>query len=657
MIIGTAGHIDHGKTTLVRALTGVDTDRLKEEKARGISIELGYAYLPSREGRVLGFIDVPGHERFVHTMVAGACGIDVALLVVAADDGVMPQTREHLAILELLGITEGVVALTKIDRVSAARREEVRAELATLLGATPFRGAPAFFVDATAPDDPGARSLRVHLEELASKLAPRRAQQLFRMPIDRVFSLPGHGTIVAGTVFSGVIREGDTFELMPARKRARVRTLHAQNRPAQSAEVGERCAVNLAGIDKRAVARGDWLAAPALLEPTTRLDVRLRLLPAPGIHLAPWAPLHVHLGTSRCIAHPVFLETTGLSSGEDARVQLVFSSPVCARTGDPFIVRNAQATHTVGGGTVLDCSPPARRRRTAQRLRNLAALEEFIATSNLAPLLRESPHGIATAELVRLTGLPGERLELPQDALRVDTPAKVFVILPEYWHALTVRAIEALGDFHRQFPEELGPDVGRLRRMAAPELAPALWEALIERLRQEQRLRRTGAWLHLPDHAARLSESDLALTEKLRPLIVAGRFDPPWVRELAATVHEPEERVRAVLRKQLTFGVVYQVVHDLFYDAECVAELAAIARLHLEQDGTLSAARYRDALGLGRKRTVQILEFFDRVGFTRRIRDSHVLRRDTGWGGTWKAHAPGGAAGLQTQEGAADASW
>jgi len=258
---------------------------------------------------------------------------------------------------------------------------------------------------------------------------------------------------------------------------------------------------------------------------------------------------------------------------------------------------------------------------------------------------------------VRLTGLPLERLELPQDALRIDASRTAFAILPEYWNLLAERAIEALGNFHGQFPEELGPDVGRLRRMAAPELAPPLWEALIERLGQEQRLKRTGAWLHLPDHAARLSEADLALMGKLQPLIAAGRFDPPWVRELAATVHEPEERVRAVLRKQLTFGVVYQVVHDLFYDAACVAELAAIARLQLEHDGTLNAARYRDALGLGRKRTVQILEFFDRVGYTRRVRDSHVLRRDSGWGGARKAHAPGGAAGLQTQEGAADASW
>ena len=657
MIVGTAGHIDHGKTTLVRALTGVDTDRLKEEKARGFSIELGYAYVPSKHGEVLGFVDVPGHERLVHTMVAGSCAIDVALLVVAADDGVMPQTREHLAILELLGITRGAVALTKVDCVSAARREEVREQIATVLMGSPLQTAPVFDINATASEDSATYSLRGYLEDLATRLPPRRSDQLFRLAVDRVFSLAGYGTIVAGTVFSGVVREKDTVAVMPAGLHARVRSLHAHNRAAERAQAGERCAVNLAGVDREAVARGDWLAEPALLQPTSRLDVRLRLLTGAQCSLAPWSSLHVHLGTSHRVAHVVPLEGSSLSAGEAARVQLIFEQPICAQPGDRFIVRNPQATLTVGGGHVLDPRPPARRRRTAQRLRYLDALEQLVAEGDVAPLLAESPLGIALPELVRLTGLPRERLGLPRAALLLESPHESFVITTERWAALRQKVLQALGNFHARFPDEPGPDAGRLRRIAAPELTLPVWEVLIRTLVRENQLIRSRAWLRLPDHEVRLTAADLALIDKLRPLVAAGRFDPPWVRELAAGLHEAEERVREVLRKQVMLGEMFQVVPDLFYDVGCVAELAAIVQTLAQQDGGLHAAAYRDALGVGRKRAIQILEFFDRVGYTRRVRDSRVLRHDSGWDGAWKAYAPGGAAGLQTQKGAPAASW
>ncbi|TLY77000.1 MAG: selenocysteine-specific translation elongation factor, partial [Gammaproteobacteria bacterium] len=284
MIVGTAGHIDHGKTTLVRALTGVDTDRLKEEKARGISIELGYAYTPLDNGDALGFIDVPGHERFVHTMVAGACGIDFALLVIAADDGAMPQTREHLAVLELLGVARGAVALTKIDRVSAARLHEVQVEVTSLLAPTALGGAPMFMINATAAQDPGTDSLRRYLHAAATGrdiagTHAGNADGLLRLAVDRVFTLAGLGTVVTGTVFSGCVRTGDTVAVMPANKRSRVRSIHTQNRASEVGYAGQRCALNLVGIDKDEVARGDWVADQRALVPTTRVDVRLRLLP------------------------------------------------------------------------------------------------------------------------------------------------------------------------------------------------------------------------------------------------------------------------------------------------------------------------------------------------------------------------------------------
>ena len=634
MIIGTAGHIDHGKTTLVRALTGVDTDRLKEEKARGISIELGYAYTPLANGAVLGFIDVPGHERLVHTMVAGACGIDFALLVVAADDGVMPQTREHVAILELLGVSQGAVALTKIDRVDRQRLDEVNAQVKALLGFTALNAAPLFALDATAADHPGTTALRHHLHQMAGQARARADQGLFRLAVDRVFTLAGHGTVVTGTVFSGQVRTGDTVAVMPAGLSARVRSIHAQSRAADAGRAGERCALNLAGVEKSAISRGDWLADPRALAPSTRIDVRMRLLADSGAHLEPWSPLHVHLGTTHRLAHAVPLESAGPSAGEAGRVQLVFDTPICALPGDRFIVRDAQGRHTLGGGRVLDPCAPARRRRSVERLGSLAALERMLAGEGITPLLQQARFGVPISELVRLTGCPPDRLPLPTAALTIAAGSEHWVLLPARWQALRASALSALQHFHADVPDEPGPDVGRLRRIALPAMPAALWRALVDELARERLVVLSGAWLHLPEHAVTLSASDETLARKLQPLIAAGGFDPPWVRELAARVHEPEERVREVLRKQVTQGGVYQVVRDLFYDRERIAELAEIVGAATREHGGVNAARFRDTLGTGRKRAIQILEFFDRVGYTRRVRDAHVLRPDSAWRST-----------------------
>ena len=658
MIIGTAGHIDHGKTTLVRALTGVDTDRLDEEKTRGMTIELGYAYVPLADGSVLGFVDVPGHERLVRTMVAGACGIDFALLVVAADDGVMPQTLEHIAILELLGVSQGAVALTKIDRVDAARQGVVEAAIRHALAGTALAAAPIFAVSAAADADPGTLTLRRHLEQAAAHAARRRDDALFRLAVDRVFTLAGHGTVVTGTVFSGRIAIGDKVLVMPARVPVRARGIHAQQRPALVGRAGERCALNLAGIDKEGVARGDWLAAPGLLVPSERFDVRLHTLPATSaLRLAQGTPVHVHIGTAHHVAHVVPLESTAIAAGESTRAQLVFDAPMCALPGDRFIVRDAGAARTIGGGVVLDAEAPRRKRRAAARIRRLDALEQIIADGDVTALLLEAPFGIAMSELVRTTGLAPERIRLPADVRVVDSSDERFVLLERHWTALRERALGALRDFHAATPDEPGPDAARLRRIAFPALPPVLWAALVDALVRDGEIVRRGAWLRAPEHEVTLSDEDRSLAERLAPLIAAGRFNPPWVRDLASALDEPEERVREVLRKQVRQGTVCQVMRDLFYDSRCIGELAEIVAMLERTEGAATAARYRDALGVGRKRAIQILEFFDRVGYTRRVRDAHVLRRDSHAAPeTWKAHAPGGAAGLQTRAGASDAS-
>ncbi|WP_027793875.1 selenocysteine-specific translation elongation factor [Paraburkholderia acidipaludis] len=633
MIVGTAGHIDHGKTTLIRALTGVDTDRLKEEKARGISIELGYAYVPLANGDVLGFIDVPGHEKLVHTMAAGACGIDFALLVIAADDGVMPQTREHLAILQLLGVTQGAVALTKTDRVDAARLTEVRKDIDAWLAPTVLAGAPCFETRATQAGDAGVARLDAWLRERAMAWQGRRDDGLFRLAIDRVFTLAGQGTVVTGTVFAGRVRVGDTLMLAPAGLPVRVRSIHAQNRAAEQGHAGQRCALNLAGVDREQIARGDWIVDARLAEGATRIDCELSLLDDADLTLHHWSPLHVHLGTAHRVANVALLEGETLEPGERARVQLVFDAPLGALPGDRLIARNAQATRTAGGGRVLDPFAPARRRRTPERHAWLDALRTWLDTGRADALIAQAPRGIARTTLTQLTGYAADALALPDDAIEVTSSgrgAEGVVMARQHWESMAARIVEVLGEFHRRVPDEQGPDAARLRRMAAPLVTDAVWRAVADALVDEGRVTRSGPWLHLPSHAVTLDAREVALATRLRPLLAQGRYDPPWVRDLARETREDEDAVRALLRKLARLGELYQVVRDLFYEREAVHELARlVANAAVEQNGALTAAAFRDATGLGRKRAIQILEFFDRVGYTRFHRERHVLRPDS----------------------------
>jgi selenocysteine-specific elongation factor len=633
MIVGTAGHIDHGKTTLIRALTGVDTDRLKEEKARGISIELGYAYIPRPDGEILGFIDVPGHERLIHTMLAGACGIDFALIVVASDDGIMPQTREHVAIIDLLGISDAAVALTKIDRVDAHRVDAVAAEVVRMLAPTPLRAAPVFAVNATTEGDPGVAALMAHLASLRQAPSTRRTAGLFRLAVDRVFTLAGHGTVVTGTVFAGGISAGDRATLLPAGIEVRVRSIHAQNRPAASGAAGQRLALNLAGIEPGRIRRGDWLADPRSLEPTTRIDARLTLIDSEAAAPGTWAPVHVHFGATHRTAHLVRLEDALDSSG-GGRVQLVFDEPVCGAPGDRFVLRNAQATRTIGGGVLLDPSAPARRRRSTIRRNYLDAVERVLADGTIAPLISTAPWGLSLAALMRATAAPVDPRTRPIGTRLViagNGADEQFLIGESDWQMAGDRVLDALADFHAAAPDEPGPDAARLRRMAAPAAAPPLWRVLIDELVADARIRRKGAWLQLPGHAADLSARERGAAERLEPLLAAGGFDPPWVRELATRTGEPEGRVRQLLAALGREGRAHQVVHDLYYGHATLKTLASVLSGLAGAEGHIQASQFRDAIGVGRKRAIQILEFFDRAGYTRRVGDAHVLRAGSGW--------------------------
>jgi selenocysteine-specific elongation factor len=643
MIVGTAGHVDHGKTTLVHALTGVDTDRLKEEKARGISIDLGYAYQTVPGGATLGFVDVPGHERFVHTMLAGAAGIDYALLVVAADDGVMPQTREHVQVLDLLGVARGAIAVTKIDRVDPRRVAAVTDEACALLKGTALARCPAFSLSAVT--GAGVAALREHLQAVALQTPGARTDGRFRLTVDRSFTLDGAGTVVTGTVIAGSVSTGDSLVVSPRGASVRVRGIHAHHRAATRAAAGERCALNLAGVRKDEVARGDWVVAEALHAPTDRIDVRLIPLRDAPDAIGEHTPVHVHIGAAHVMGRVDRLEpraqtaATGdkaaatLPASANPLAQIVLERPIAALFGDRCILRDASATRTIGGAIVIDPFAPARRRGTPERLAHLHALETPDHEAALARLLALEPLGVDLARLCRARNLDAGSIALPAGGVRVRTigpaGATAFAFDRTHWARLQTHVLGTLARFHVGAPDEVGPDGARLRRIAIAQLAPAAASALVEALIEDGKIRRSGPWLHLPGHDAILGPTEQQLATQALPLIAAAGFDPPWVRDLARNLGADEGALRRALLGLTRRGELYQVVRDLFFAKDAVAELARIAAELESSEGAVRAAAFRDRSAIGRKRSVQILEFFDRIGFTRRIRDEHRLHSNS----------------------------
>ncbi|WP_341888730.1 selenocysteine-specific translation elongation factor [Variovorax sp. YR752] len=629
MIVGTAGHIDHGKSTLVRALTGVDTDRLPEEKQRGISIELGYAFLdvPGSPRRI-GFVDVPGHERLVHTMISGATGVDFALLLVAADDGPMPQTREHLAVLSLLGLSRGAVVVTKTDRAEADRVNAVRAEVAALLQGTSLEGAPVLAV--SAHSGAGLAELKSLLFDAARALPPRNASgEAFRLAIDRAFTLTGVGTVVTGTVHAGTVKLGDTLRLVPGDREARVRSLHAQNQAVTQAGAGQRCAVALVGLAKEDIARGQWLVAPEAALATDRLDAELRLWHEEAKPLRSGMAVHVHIGAAAVPGTVAVLDGDSVAAGERARVQVVLRAPVGAWHGERIVLRDASASRALAGGTVLDPFAPQRYRRTPQRLAELDALALDDPAARLAATLASAPNGV---DLRRFAAAQAHVLAIDAvGALRHADAAGDWALGAAHAAAARSTVLATLAACHERSPEEIGPDAARLRRLALPRLPEPLWRALVDALRTEGSLALRGAFVHLPEHGVRLSASEERIAQKVAvPLAQAG-FEGAWARDLARDGGESEALMRTTLARLAQRGELHQVVKDLYYPMTTITRLADIARQVARGPGSgeVSAAQFRDATGLGRKRAIQILEYFDRIGLLRRVGDVHKLRADS----------------------------
>lgn len=614
MIVGTAGHIDHGKTALVKALTGVDADRLKEEKARGITIDLGYAYSDLGSGHQLGFVDVPGHERFVHNMLAGATGIDAALLVVSAVEGIKPQTVEHLQIVDLLGLDRGIVALTKADLADDDQILERMAEVETLLSTTSLAGAE--IVPVSAITGQGVDELKAKL--LALGESGKGATGFARLAVDRCFVLAGAGVVVTGTVHAGEIKVGDHLLLTPSGLEARVRSLHAQNRPAEVGRAGERCALNLTGarLSKEAIRRGDWVVGPELHAPTDRIDVRLSLLASEGQPLKHWSPVHVHLGSAHVMGRVALLEGDRLAPADSSLAQLVLEEKIGALTGDRVILRDPSATRTIAGARVIDPFGPPRNRRAERRLAELAALAEPDGEA-LEGLLRLATGHLDLARFGRSRNLrPAEVEELLQAS---DGAALAgFGFLATTLAEAKQDILETLKAFHESKPDAPGLQAERLRVALKRRWPAPVFQVLLDQEIRAKTVVVDAAFLRLPGHSLKLGARDEALWQKMSGEMVRDRFKPPRVRDFAQAYDVPEPDVRRILQRLAKIGRVVELAQDHYFLRPTVAEMIGIAHA-FGRDFT--AADFRDKLDNGRKVAIQILEFFDRQGITVRRGD------------------------------------
>ena len=634
MIVATAGHVDHGKTSLIKALTGTDTDRLEEEKRRGLTIDLGFAYLPIGDGAEappIGFIDVPGHERFIRNMVCGVAGIDLALFIVAADDGIMPQTREHLAILDLLGVRRGIVALTKVDRVDMDRIAAVSEEIEAELAETSLAQAPILAVSSVTGE--GVDALREAL------LGEARAEEggapggNFRLAVDRRFDVTGAGLVVTGTAFSGVCQVGDQVHLQGGDERWRVRGIRAQSRDAQAASAGQRVALNLTGpgLTRETVTRGDWIVAGDLPPLSRKIDVRLIILASEAAAFSHWTPVHVHIGAAETTGRVALLDSKVVAAGERALAQLVLDRPLGAVAGDGFIIRDQSARRTIGGGRVIDIFPPRRGRAHPDRLVQLAAQETPDDRLALAGLAKISMNGVDVTRFARCRNLtPGEfqRLTDAFDGRLIATESGRRAFSKEAWEQVCERAVAALEAWHKAHPDQTGPGDEPLLVAAGLGSLTFIAKSITAGLEADGILVRERLGLRRPGHRPAFKGADDVAWQKVAAVIQSGGLRPATVGDIAEQTGLAGRRLDTLLQTAGRHGLVHRVSKTRYLTQPMLDELAEIARVTAEQssDGMFDARAFRDASGIGRNMAIEVLEYFDRLGLTVRRGDKRAIQ-------------------------------
>ncbi|MBI4081741.1 MAG: selenocysteine-specific translation elongation factor [Candidatus Lambdaproteobacteria bacterium] len=632
LVIGTSGHIDHGKTTLVKALTGVDTDRLAEEKARGITIDLGFARLRDGEGNDLAFVDVPGHERFVHNMLAGAAGFDAVLMVVAADEGVMPQTREHLHICDLLGITRGVVALTRADLADPELLELSRQDVQEAVAGTFLAGAPILPVSAVTGQ--GLAVLKAALTTLARATQTRDTAAPFRFPVDRSFTMKGFGTVVTGTVVAGRLHKDEAVTHYPAGQVLRLRGLQVHGEPVERIEAGQRAAINLAGISKEEIQRGHQLAAPDSLLQSYMLNVELRLLEETPRELTQRTRVRFHLGTQEAIGRIVLLEGAKFAPGETHLIQMRLEEPVAARYGDRYIVRNFSPVFTLGGGRIIDPMPSKSRRirhELVERLRGLAGDDPAERVEQVAYL--QGARGIRGGEGFIRTGL-GEK-EFARALQGLASKGRIFNVEPaekRYIHEHTLERIarfieRSLELFHRNFPEREGMTRAELAGKLSLIFGEREVGTILARLVKQGRIAQREQSYRLVGHEKSVSADQEALLARCIEIIQAGGMQPPRKSAVFDACHVDDKLGQRLVNLGTHSQRLVRVKDDLYYTPDTIASIESRLREYLHAHASITVIDFKELTGVTRKHAVDLLEHFDAQHVTLRLENHRVLRQ------------------------------
>jgi selenocysteine-specific elongation factor len=627
IVIGTAGHIDHGKTALIKALTGIDCDRLKEEKERGITIELGFAYYRFGDDLLVGIVDVPGHERFVKHMVAGAWGMDMVLFVIAADESVMPQTREHLDICELLGIKRGIIAITKIDVADSEMVELVREEVRDLVKGRFLDGAPVIPVSAVTGEN--IDLLRAEIKARADEIEEKSGKGIFRLPVDRVFSIRGFGTIVTGTCISGQIRAGDEIQIYPGENRARVRNVQAYHADVKEAGAGQRVALNLQGVEKQQIERGTIIGRPDTLRLTSRIDATLRYLKLPFKPIRNNTILRFHVATTQVEARLVLLDRQAIEPGDEAFVQFVFAEPIVVLPGDRFILRGSYAIQTLGGGAVLDISPRKHKRQSD----SLQGVYELLKDGSLREraeyhVAKGGFKGITTPHLAVLLGSHDEVADKVVQELLKDGRLRVIgkLAIPAERFGNYKQTLKSLiEDFHAKNPLKIGMSREELRTRL-PEVDQQVFQAALEETVKEGGAEIDKDRVKLPGLARKTDETTGRLESRIVTILESRGLTPPLTGELAEELRIKESSLKDMLERLVYEGKAVKVKGDMYFSSLHIDELKKTVKWQLMEKKEMLPADFKAVLGLSRKYMIPLLEYLDGIKLTIRSGDKRVLR-------------------------------
>jgi selenocysteine-specific elongation factor len=608
-IVGTAGHIDHGKSTLIKALTGIDPDRLAEEKRRGMTIDLGFAHMTLPSGREAGMVDVPGHARFMRSMLAGAHGLDAALLVVAADEGVMPQTREHLDVLDLLEVRRGLAVLTKVDLVETDWLELVKQEVSKTLEGTSLDRAPLVAVSALT--GAGLDELVAMLDEVLGGAAPRPDAGRPRLPIDRVFTISGFGTVVTGTLVEGVLHAGDEMHVMPGGRPVRIRGLQRHNEKVESVGPGSRVAANLAGIEKSELARGDVLAAPDSLRSTRRVDARVKVLRSAGAPLRHGAQIVLHTGTADVGGRMIVLEGDEIAPGQEGWAQLYLERAMAVADGDRFVLRVPSPATTVAGGVMVDVSPRKHPRHDSAVRDSLARR----ASGNvLQEELRKYPRGVTVAALLKATIAPDADLDRLQARRLGD-----WIFSEEAWRSIAMRADAELAAYHRAYPYR--PGMAREELRSRLGVSTPSFSAVVRGLAEDGRVVERDGTIAAPSHEAAAATEGGAAAELLR-ILGETPFAPPSLAEAAKQAGASDELIRALAQR----GAIVRVSEDVAFTRDAYESAVDVVKDLIAVNGSVTVAQLRDRMGASRRPVLALLEHLDSQHVTRRVGDARTLR-------------------------------